>query len=134
VTDSDEEPKVWHLQFFRSQYQLTLALLSPTLCISGIVPLLILLNQHVCQLVRLDPKSRRAELLDHQVPVRQVELAESQRKKSIAKKAESCYSDRAVKLKSRQDLLSQTIHETLDACGSYGLGVIRDRGIVRTTN
>jgi hypothetical protein len=47
--------------------------------------------------------------------VRQVELAESHRKKSIAKKVKSCYSDRAVKLTSRQDALSQTIHETLDA-------------------
>jgi hypothetical protein len=47
--------------------------------------------------------------------VRQVELAESRRKKSIAKKVISYYSDRAVELTSRQDTLSQTIHETLDA-------------------
>jgi ABC-type multidrug transport system fused ATPase/permease subunit len=77
--------------------------------------MLSLLNQHICQLVRLDPKSRQAELLDHQKRVRQVELAESHRKKSIAKKVKSCYSDRAVKLTSRQDTLSQTIHETLGA-------------------
>jgi hypothetical protein len=53
--------------------------------------MLSLLNQHICQLVRLDPKSRRAELLGHQKRVRQVELAESHRKKSIAKKVKSCY-------------------------------------------
>jgi hypothetical protein len=86
-----------------------------SLCISGIVPMLSLLTQHGYQLVRLNPNSKPAELLDHQERVRQVELAESNRKKSIAKKVESCYSDRAVKLKSRQDLLSQMIHETLEA-------------------
>jgi hypothetical protein len=57
--------------------------------------MLSLLNQHICQLVRLDPKSRRAELLTTK-SVCQVELAESHRKKSIAKKVKSCYSDRAV--------------------------------------
>jgi hypothetical protein len=77
--------------------------------------MLSLLNQHVRQLTRLDPKSRRVELLDHQKRVRQVELAESHRKKSIAKKVKSCYNDRAVKLKTRQDTVSQSIHESLDA-------------------
>ncbi len=77
--------------------------------------MLSLLNQHICQLVRLDPKSRRAELLDHQKRVRQVELAESHRKKSIAKKVKSCYSDRAVKIRSNQDTLPHTILQTLDA-------------------
>jgi ABC-type multidrug transport system fused ATPase/permease subunit len=77
--------------------------------------MLSLLNQHVRQLVRLDPKSRRVELLDHQKRVRQVELAESHRKKSIAKKVKSCYNDRAVKLKTKQDTVSQTINESLDA-------------------
>jgi hypothetical protein len=77
--------------------------------------MLSLLKQHVRQLVRLDPKSRHAELLDHQKRVRQVELAESHRKKSIAKKVKSCYKDRTVKLKTRQDTVSQSIHQSLDA-------------------
>jgi hypothetical protein len=66
--------------------------------------MLSLLTQHGYQLVRLNPNSKPAELLDHQERVRQVELAESNREKSIAKKVKSCYSDRAVKLKSRHDL------------------------------
>jgi hypothetical protein len=68
--------------------------------------MLSLLNEHICQLVRLDPKSRCVEVLDHQKRVRQVELAESHRKKSIAKKVKPCCSDRVVKLKSRQDMRS----------------------------
>jgi hypothetical protein len=82
---------------------------------TGIVPMLSLLNQHVRQLVRLDLKSRRVDLQDHQKRVCQVELAESHRKKSIAKKVKSCYNDRAVKLKPKQDTVSQTIHQSLDA-------------------
>jgi uncharacterized membrane protein len=104
--------------------------------------MLSLLNQHIRQLVRLDPKSRRVELLDHQKRVRQVELAESHRKKSIAKKVKSCYSNRAVKLKTRQDTVSQTIHNSLhayetlklrDATGAkqQGKDFVKDLGINR---
>jgi hypothetical protein len=88
---------------------------------AGIVPMLSLFNQHVRQLTRLDPESRRVELLDHQKRLRQVELAESQRKKSIAKKVKSCYSNRAVNLKTRQDTLSLSIHKGLDACEAMKL-------------
>jgi hypothetical protein len=100
--------------------------------------MLSLLNQHVRQLIRLDPLSRCVELVDHQERVRQVELAESHRKKSIAMKAKSCCSNRAVKLKSRQDSLSQSIHETLDAYdtlklrkASAGEDFVKDLGVNR---
>jgi uncharacterized membrane protein len=77
--------------------------------------MLSLFNQHTRQLVRLNPKSRRQELLDHQERVREVELAESCRKKSIARKVNSCFNDRAVNLKTSRDTLSQSIHRSLDA-------------------
>jgi hypothetical protein len=69
---------------------------------TGIVPMLSLLNQHVRQLVRLDPKSDMPTFKRPPKRVRQVELAESTAKKSIAKKVKSCYNDRAVKLKTKQ--------------------------------
>jgi hypothetical protein len=104
--------------------------------------MLSLFNQHIRQLVRLDPKSRRLELLDHQKRVRQVELAESCRKKSIARKINSCYNHRAVNLKTRQDKVSQSIHHSLDAYAALklrnnrgaeqeGQDVVKDLGINR---
>jgi hypothetical protein len=80
---------------------------------AGIVPMLSLLNEHVHQLVHLDPNSRRGELLDHQKRVRQLELAEYNRKKSIAIKVKSWYNGRAVN-KTKKDTLSQSIHKRLD--------------------
>jgi hypothetical protein len=53
--------------------------------------------------------------------VRQVELAESCRKKSIARKINSCYNHRAVNLKTRQDTVSQSIHHSLDAYAALKL-------------
>jgi hypothetical protein len=107
--------------------------------------MLSLLNQHILQLARLDPKSRCVEVLDHQKRVRQVELAESHRKESIAKKVKSCYNGRGVKLKTRQDTVSHTIHKSLhayetlklrDARGAeqerqQGKGFVKDLGINR---
>lgn len=86
---------------------------------TGVVPMLSLFNQHVRQLMRLDPATRFFELEDHQTRVHRVELAEARRKASIAKKMTSCcrskVDDRRVKSKMRRDGLSECINDGLDA-------------------
>jgi uncharacterized membrane protein len=92
--------------------------------------MLSLFSQHTRQLVRLNPKSRRLELLGQQERVRQVELAESCRKKSIVRRVNSCFNKRAVNLETRQDRLSQSIHRGLDRAHE-ALKHRNNRGVVQ---
>jgi len=100
-----ERPLLSHLLF------LTLAMFSISNHILGVVPMISLLNQHMEQLMRLEPNARSDDLHRQQERAQKVEIAESKKKGSIAAKVTRCFHRRNQSEESR----SQTFRGGLDA-------------------